>query len=148
MINILYSSITGNNKDIAQSFADSLSNIGVKYNIYDIYNIDPSIINQTDILILVIYTYDEGTIPDESIELYEEIKNSQLSGMFYQLIGSGDIMYGKENFNAALDKFDEVLNLSNAKKISDTLKVNLMMDERAYKKILEISEKLAKNYVF
>ena len=46
-----------------------------------------------DICVVCPYTYDEGALPEEGLDFYDDLKEADLSGKIYGVAGSGDTFY-------------------------------------------------------
>lgn len=133
---VFYATITGNNEDVADVIIDTFEAEGVEVTKEDIQMVDPHDISadETDIVVVVPYTFDKGTVPDESLDFFEDLEDTDLSGIVYGVSGSGDDFYGKD-FAVAIDKFEAQFEKSGATKGADGVKVNLSPD-------VEVTEKL------
>ena len=69
---VFYATITGNNEDVADVIIDTFESEGVEVTKEDISMIDPHDISadETDIVVVVPYTFDKGTFPDESLDFF------------------------------------------------------------------------------
>ena len=93
--NIVYASMTGNNEDIADMLEEDLQDYGFETESNDISFADASEFEDADLCIIVTYTYGEGKMTDELIDFYDQLKELDLSGKSFAVLGSGDKTYGK-----------------------------------------------------
>lgn len=126
--NIVYATMTGNNEEIADIVCDSLRNQKVEVRENEISEIDIDDFKKADILVVCAYTYDEGALPEESLDLYEDLPETDLRGKVYGVAGSGDKYYGKY-FNTTVDHFDEAFQKAGATSGADKVKIDLEPDE-------------------
>jgi len=126
---VLFATITGNNEAVADIIVAQLRAAGVETKKDDISLVDAYDINatNTDLLVVVPYTFDLGTLPEEALDFYEDLVEMDLSGLTYAVAGSGDDFYG-EDFCTAVDAFDEQLAQTHAVKGAESVKVNLNPD--------------------
>ena len=121
---VVYASMTGNNEDIADIVEEALENLDVSVETSEISQADPSDFEDTDICIVCSYTYgDDGDLPDEAVDFYEDLKEMDLTGKVYGVCGSGDTFY--DEFCKVVDDFAGVFEQTGATKGSDVVKVDL-----------------------
>ncbi|USG08444.1 flavodoxin [Latilactobacillus sakei] len=121
---VVYASMTGNNEEIADIVEEALENLDVSVETSEISQADPSDFEDTDICIVCSYTYgDDGDLPDEAVDFYEDLKEMDLTGKIYGVCGSGDTFY--DEFCKVVDDFAGVFEQTGATKGSDVVKVDL-----------------------
>ena len=121
---VVYASMTGNNEEIADIVEEALENLGVSVETSEISQADPSDFEDTDICIVCSYTYgDDGDLPDEAVDFYEDLKEIDLTGKVYGVCGSGDTFY--DEFCKVVDDFAGVFEQTGATKGADVVKVDL-----------------------
>ncbi|SPS03289.1 flavodoxin [Latilactobacillus sakei] len=141
---VVYASMTGNNEEIADIVEEALENLNVSVETSEISQADPSDFEDTDICIVCSYTYgDDGDLPDEAVDFYEDLKEMDLTGKVYGVCGSGDTFY--DEFCKVVDDFAGVFEQTGATKGSDVVKVDLAPEaediERLEKFVAEIVAK-------
>lgn len=141
---VVYASMTGNNEEIADIVEEALENLDVSVETSEISQADPSDFEDTDICIVCSYTYgDDGDLPDEAVDFYEDLKEMDLTGKVYGVCGSGDTFY--DEFCKVVDDFAGVFEQTGATKGSDVVKVDLAPEaediERLEKFVAEIVAK-------
>ena len=127
---VLFASITGNNEDIADIVAEALENNGIATEVDDISMVEVSEILDYDICVICPYTYDEGSLPDEGLDFYEELADTDLNGLVFVVAGSGDTFYGDDYCKAVID-FDQQLAQANGTRGAAPVMINLAPDEDA-----------------
>ena len=127
---VLFASITGNNEDIADIVAEALENNGIATEVDDISMVEVSEILDYDICVICPYTYDEGSLPDEGLDFYEELADTDLNGLVFGVAGSGDTFYGDDYCKAVID-FDQQLAEANGTRGAAPVMINLAPDEDA-----------------
>ncbi|MCC3236767.1 flavodoxin [Pediococcus acidilactici] len=116
--------MTGNNEDCADIITEALEDLGVEVDETEISQTDAAELKDYDINVIVPYTYDEGALPEEGLDFYDDLAELDLSGKIYGVAGSGDTFY-EEFYCVAVDKFSEALTKANATKGTADLKINL-----------------------
>ncbi|UDM32437.1 flavodoxin [Lentilactobacillus laojiaonis] len=125
---VVFATITGNNEDVADIITERFEDRGLDVNQSEISQTDPTVFNEVDICIVCPYTYDEGQLPEEGMDFYDELNEMDLSGKIFGVAGSGDVFY-EEYYNLAVDKFESAFLKAGATKGTDSVKINLEPDE-------------------
>ncbi|KRM21017.1 flavodoxin [Latilactobacillus graminis] len=121
---VVYASMTGNNEEIAEIVEEALENLNIDVETTEISQADPTAFEESDICIVCSYTYgDDGDLPDEAVDFYEDLKDINLTGKVYGVCGSGDTFY--DDFCKAVDDFAAVFEQTGATKGSAVVKVDL-----------------------
>ena len=121
---VVYATMTGNNEEVANIVCDSLTNLGVNVTETEISQTDVADFMKSDILVVCAYTYDEGAMPEEGLDFYDDLQEADLSGKVYGVAGSGDKFYG-EYFNTTVDHFDEAFKKAGATSGAEKVKIDL-----------------------
>ncbi|WP_278930721.1 flavodoxin [Limosilactobacillus oris] len=138
---VVYATITGNNEDVADLVTESLEDHDVDVEMTEISLADPADFEDVDICVVCPYTYDEGALPDEGMDFYEDLQEEELTGKVYGVAGSGDTFYGGD-FCKAVDEFSKVLADTGATKGSENVHVNLAPAEDDVKKLDQFAAEL------
>ncbi|GHP14739.1 flavodoxin [Lentilactobacillus fungorum] len=125
---VVYATITGNNEDIADIVTEYFEDHGVDVEETEISQTDPAVFEDVDICVVCPYTYDEGALPEEGMDFYDDLAELDLTGKVYGVAGSGDTFY-EDYYNVSVDKFDEAFQKTGATRGSDGVKINLEPDE-------------------
>lgn len=130
---ILYTSMsaTKNTLEIARNIREVLLAEKFEVEIHHIIGFDLSKIHEYDVLIIGTYTWGNGEIPSEMIQLYEYIEHKNILGMVTGIFGSGDTFYPR--FCGAVDVFK--YNLAAHSNLAVTLKVETFPQEEDIKKM-------------
>ncbi|KRL85314.1 flavodoxin [Ligilactobacillus equi] len=139
---VLYATITGNNEDVADIISEALENEGLDVDMQEISQEDPADLEAFDLVVICPYTYDEGALPDEGLDYYEDLADIDLTGKVYGVAGSGDVFY-EEYYCTAVDLFDEALAKTGATKGADAVKINLEADQEDIDALEAFAHKLA-----
>lgn len=140
---VLFATITGNNEDVADEIIKTFQAKDVEVTKEDITNVDPFDIKpkETDILVVVPYTFDKGSLPDEALDFFEDLSDVDLSGIIFGVAGSGDTFYGKD-FAVAVDKFETQLLKTGAIKGATGVHVNLSPNKSTKLQLAQFTEAL------
>ena len=105
--------------------------------------VEASDFEDADICVVVTYTYDDGELPDEIVDFYEELADLDLSGKIYGCAGSGDTFY--DDFCTCVDDFDKQFALTGATKGAESVKVDLAADDDDIVNLERFAEELSNN---
>lgn len=125
---VVYATITGNNEAVADIIIDQLKSHDVMVTKSEISQTEVEDLQNQDIAVVVPYTYDNGSLPDEGLDFYDDLEFVDLSGTKYGVAGSGDLFY-EDDYCVAVDKFDTALSNAKANKAAQNVKINLIPDK-------------------
>lgn len=130
-VRVMFATITGNNEAVANLIIDDLNvaptDIDLKKEQIELVDAKTIAKANVDLLILVPYTFDLGSIPDEALDFYEDLADTDLTRIVFGVVGSGDDFYG-EDYCTAVDTFETRLLETGASKGADSVKINLYPD--------------------
>ncbi|WP_207941732.1 flavodoxin [Enterococcus sp. DIV2402] len=124
---IIYASMTGNTEEIADIVAETMEDMGIEVEIDECTQVDASDFEDADICVVATYTYDDGHLPDEIMDFYDDLLELDLSGKIFGVCGSGDTFY--DFFCKAVDDFEEAFIKTGAVKGAENVKVDLAAEE-------------------
>ncbi|KGO31697.1 flavodoxin, partial [Oenococcus alcoholitolerans] len=133
------------NEDLAAVIDDEFTEQGCHADVSEFEETDVADLKESDIVVIVVYTYDRGSLPEESLDFYEDLKNTDWSDKKVGVIGSGDVFYGPD-YDKAVEKFAKRVKESGAKCPAEAVKINLQVDENdlpTIKNSLAISSKIS-----
>ena len=114
---IVYASMTGNDADIADILDEDLQDYGFDVETSEAEFTDASDYLTTDLCIFVTYTYGEGQMTDEIADFYDQLKELDLSGKFFAVMGSGDRVYN-DHFCENVFDFEKMFKQVGAKEVT------------------------------
>lgn len=138
---IVYASMTGNTEEIADIVAEALENLNIEVEVDECTQVDAEDFQDVDICVVATYTYGEGDLPDEIVDLYEELQELDLSGKVYGVCGSGDTFY--EMYCKSVDDFDAAFAKTGAAKGAENVKVEMAAEEEDIENLEIFAKKLA-----
>jgi len=124
---IIYASMTGNTEEIADIVAETMEDMGIEVEIDECTQVDAADFEEADICVLATYTYDDGHLPDEIMDFYDDLLELDLTGKIFGVCGSGDTFY--DFFCKAVDDFEEAFLKTGAVKGAENVKVDLAAEE-------------------
>ena len=138
---VVFATITGNNEDVADIVTDALESHGVEVDENEMTMADVADFEDADICVVCPYTYDEGALPDEGLDFFDDLQEADLHGKVYGVAGSGDTAY-VDDFCVAVDKFGEAFDAAGATKGAENVHINLAPDEDDIKTLDAFVDKL------
>ncbi|GMA47607.1 flavodoxin [Tetragenococcus muriaticus] len=141
---IIYGSLTGNTEEMADIVCEALEKLDIEVEIDECTQVEASEFTNADICIVGAYTYDEGTIPEEMLDLYEDLQELNLNGKVFGVCGSGDTFY--EHYATAVDKFEEAFLAAGAKKGTEKIKVDLAVEKEDIQQLEAFASQLVTTY--
>lgn len=118
---IVYASMSGNTEVMADLIAEGIKETGWEVELKDANFVRAEDLLLYDGILLGAYSYDG--LPDEILDIYDELAFIDLKGKKAAAFGSGDKMY--EVFGIAVDQLIEQLQNSGADVVLEGLKVEL-----------------------
>lgn len=140
---VVYATITGNNEDVADLVTDALENLGVEVDEKEITMADVADFDDADICVVCPYTYDEGALPEEGLDFYDDLREADLKGKIYGVAGSGDTFYA-DDYCRAVDDFGQAFEDANATKGAENLHIDLAPEADDVKAIDAFATELVK----
>ena len=122
-VKIVFASITGNDEDIAYVLTEKFEDLGCDVDMSEVSQTDVSDFEDSDICVIASYTYDQGVVPDEALDFYDDMQDLDLTGKVYGACGSGDTFY--EDYCRAVEEFDKTFAQTGATRGAESVKVEL-----------------------
>ena len=138
---IVYASLTGNTEEIADIVAETLEDLDFDVEIDECSNVDAQDFEDSDLCIVATYTYGDGDLPDEIVDLYDSMPELDLSGKIFGVCGSGDTFY--DYFCKSVDDFEQAFLATGATKGADSVKVELNAEDEDIERLEDFAKKLA-----
>lgn len=126
---VIFASLTGNNEEVAEWVITCLRKHQIQATQFEMSQFDQTLLETDDIAIIVPYTYGEGDLPEEGLDLYDAIPTLNLSQLTFGVAGSGDEWYG-DDFCRAVTLFDTRLSESDAHRGASPVCIDLRMDSK------------------
>lgn len=121
-IGLFFASMSGNTEAIADMILERLSAESCEVEMKDILSItSASELLAFDLVFLGMYTWGDGDVPDECLDIIEELEELQLEGKPFALFGSGDTSYPE--FCGALDKLKDLIYTQGGVTVGEPLRI-------------------------
>lgn len=120
-IGIIYTSISGNTKELAQLLYELFKKQTIKVHLFHIKDFPIQTLSDFDAIAIGTYTWGNGEIPLEMEPLYHAFEKSKQTKMITGVFGTGDSFY--PYYCGAVDKFKDLLKIYT--NLAVTLKIEL-----------------------
>ncbi|MEH7253425.1 flavodoxin domain-containing protein [Neobacillus niacini] len=136
---IIYSSVTGNTKELAEELYQILLEEVADVSIFKIEKFPLSqLCSKYDAVMIGTYTWGNGEIPKEMWDLYQAFELLNTKGITTAVFGTGDSFYPK--FCGAVDQFRDMLYVHTS--LAATLKVELLPQKQDLQRCRKLVETL------
>lgn len=132
-----YASSTGNTQFIAEQILSFIQQSPVHIVMKDAFDVEPDELQDYDGILIGTYTWDGGEVPDEFMDVYEELEAIDLSGKKAFVFGSGDSYY-TNTYGAGLKLFEDQLREQNAEIFAPYFLVDLAPTDDELAQCLDI----------
>lgn len=123
---IVYASVSGNTKELAEELYQILTMKSVNISIYRIEDFSVFDLCNYQAVVIGTYTWGNGEIPKEMRQLYQAFESINRKEITTAVFGTGDSFY--PNFCGAVDQFRDMLYVYT--NLAATLKVELRPQEQ------------------
>ncbi|MBT2258620.1 flavodoxin [Priestia megaterium] len=120
---LAYASMSGNTEAIADLIEEELVKHGLHVKRAEVYDTDASDLVSAESIIFGAYTWGDGELPDDFLDLYDEMDDIDLSQKQMAVFGSGDSSY--DVFCGAVDLIEEKIKRRNGNIAVPGLKIEL-----------------------
>lgn len=142
---IVYASLTGNTEEMARLLAWELEKQGAEVETEEVTQVYAEEFQAADICIAATYTYGtDGNIPDEMEDFYEDLKDLNLKGKVYGVLGSGQTFY--KHFCRAVDYLNRQFAHTGAVQGAEPLKIELNIADKERPLLTRFAKDLLQAY--
>lgn len=140
---MVYASQTGNTELMAEVMVDYLKteSYEVVTKTFDFDWIEPEELLEYDAVLIGTHTWDDGEMPYEVEDFYEEVEEVDITGRIFGVFGSGDSFY--DIFGGAIDLVADRLENLGADVLPERLKVDLEPDKEDIERCRVFAKKLS-----
>ncbi|WP_331386409.1 flavodoxin domain-containing protein [Bacillus sp. B-jedd] len=124
-IAIIYTSVTGNTKELAELLCSCFEELRLSSDLYEAKQFSLFELKKFDAVVFATYTWGNGEIPAVMRPLYEAFEQQNVQSIITGVAGTGDSFY--PNFCGAVDLFKDMLYVKS--NLAATLKVELAPQE-------------------
>lgn len=120
-IALIYSSVTGNTKELINLIKQSFHQYKADVQIYKVKDFDLDKLNRYDAIVIGTYSWGNGEIPREMVPLYRAFELQNVQNVVTGIAGTGDQLY--PSYCGAVNRFRDMLFVHT--QLAATLKVEL-----------------------
>lgn len=120
---LVYATMSGNTEAMADLIEKGLKEGGASVDRHEAMDIDAELLHDYSHILLGAYTWGDGDLPDDFIDLYEEMEELDLTGKAFAVFGSGDTSY--EHFCGAVDLIEEKVKEPGGDIVLPSIKIEL-----------------------
>lgn len=135
--------MTGRNEKIAKHLVDYLEEHNADVTLEQMIETDAFALDSYDAVIVETYTYNDGEIPDEAQDFYDDLKDVDLNHTKFAVLGSSSKQH--LHFGRAVDYFTMQLNSSNGEQVADSVKIDQDPDEDDFKRVDQLADYVLKS---
>ncbi|CAJ1176380.1 flavodoxin [Companilactobacillus paralimentarius DSM 13238 = JCM 10415] len=140
---VTYISMTGRNEKIAKHLVDYLEEHNADVTLEQMIETDAFALDSYDAVIVETYTYNDGEIPDEAQDFYDDLKDVDLNHTKFAVLGSSSKQH--LHFGRAVDYFTMQLNSSNGEQVADSVKIDQDPDEDDFRRVDQLADYVLKS---
>jgi len=140
---MVYASQTGNTELMAEAMVDFLTaeSNEVITKTFDFDWVEPEELLEYDAILIGTHTWDDGEMPYEVEDFYEEVEEVDITGKLFGVFGSGDSFY--DIFGGAIDLIADRLENLGADVLKERLKVDLEPDQEDIERCIRFAKTLS-----
>lgn len=90
---LVYATMSGNTEAMADLIEKGLIQAQASVDRYEAMDIHAELFNDYEYILLGTYTWGDGDLPDEMLDIAEDMENLEFTGKTFALFGSGDTSY-------------------------------------------------------
>lgn len=120
---VVFASLTGNTEDMAMKIVQGIKESGIEPVVKTADEVKAEELEQYHGIVLGAYTWGDGELPDEFLDLYDDFDKLDLKGKKAAVFGSCDSAYSE--YGVAVDILIEKLKERGADVVLDGLKIEL-----------------------
>jgi len=138
--------MTGNTEGISEILEDQFSELDMEVERVEADDADEDFFDDADICVIATYTYDEGELPFDLEDFYEDLPEQDLSGKVYGVVGSGDSELYLDYFCDSAVDFDNAFAETGATKGHEVVKIENDADDEDEVVLKEFVKALVEAY--
>ena len=135
---VAYTSMTGRNEKIAKYLAEYLEGNLANVTLMQIIDADAYELDDYDAVIIDTYTYNDGEVPDEAKDFFDDLADVDLHRTKFAVLGSSSKTH--LHFGRAVDYFTMQLNSSNGEQVADSVKIDQDPDKNDFERINRLAD--------
>ncbi|MDG0765754.1 flavodoxin [Bacillus halotolerans] len=140
---LVYATMSGNTEAMADLIEKGLQEAEAEVDRFEAMDIDDAeLFNDYEHIILGTYTWGDGDLPDEFLDLAEEMEALDFTGKTCAVFGSGDTAY--EYFCGAVDTLEEKIKERGGEIVLPSVKVEMNPEGEEEEVLMEFGRQFAR----
>ncbi|MBY8912398.1 flavodoxin [Bacillus sp. YC2] len=138
---LVYATMSGNTEAMADLIEKGLLEAEASVDRYEAMDIDAELLNDYEHIIFGTYTWGDGDLPDELMDIAEDMENLQFTGKTFALFGSGDTSY--EFFCGAVDELEKTITARGGRVVLPSVKIEMNPEGSEEEELKEFGRQFA-----
>ncbi|PJY98862.1 MULTISPECIES: flavodoxin [Bacillus] len=140
---LVYATMSGNTEAMADLIEKGLQDTEAEADRYEVMDIDDAqLFNDYDHIMMGTYTWGDGDLPDEFLDLAEDMDEIDFSGKTCAVFGSGDTAY--EFFCGAVDTLEAKIKERGGEIVLPSVKIENNPEGEEEQELMEFGRQFAK----
>ncbi|MCO4851035.1 flavodoxin [Bacillus vallismortis] len=140
---LVYATMSGNTEAMADLIEKGLQEAEAEADRFEVMDIDDAqLFNDYDHIMMGTYTWGDGDLPDEFLDLAEDMDEIDFSGKTCAVFGSGDTAY--EFFCGAVDTLEAKIKERGGEIVLPSVKIENNPEGEEEKELIEFGRRFAK----
>ncbi|MFN2746017.1 flavodoxin [Bacillus sp. z60-18] len=139
---LVYASMSGNTEAMADLIEKGLLEGKADVDRHEAMDIDAALFNDYEHMIFGAYTWGDGELPDEFLDIYKDMEGLDFSGKTFAVFGSGDTSY--EHFCGAVDILEEKIKELGGEIVIPSVKIEMNPEGEEENQLLDFGREFAK----
>lgn len=138
---LVYATMSGNTEAMADLIEKGLLEAGASVDRHEAMDIDAELLNDYEHIIFGTYTWGDGDLPDELMDIAEDMENLEFTGKTFALFGSGDTSY--EFFCGAVDELEKTITSRGGRVVLPSVKIEMNPEGSEEEELKEFGRQFA-----
>ncbi|MBT2573563.1 flavodoxin [Bacillus sp. ISL-51] len=138
---LVYATMSGNTEAMADLIEKGLLEAEASVDRYEAMDIDAELLNDYEHIIFGTYTWGDGDLPDELMDIADDMENLQFTGKTFALFGSGDTSY--EFFCGAVDELEKTITARGGRVVLPSVKIEMNPEGSEEEELKEFGRQFA-----
>ena len=139
---LVYASMSGNTEAMADLIEKGLLEGGAEVDRHEAMDVDAALFNDYQYMIFGAYTWGDGDLPDEFLDIYDDMEGMDFTGKMFAVFGSGDTSY--EHFCGAVDILEDKIKELGGNVVLPSVKIEMNPEDEEEGMLLQFGRDFAK----
>ncbi|MCY9263600.1 flavodoxin [Bacillus haynesii] len=139
---LVYASMSGNTEAMADLIEKGLLEGGAEVDRHEAMDVDAALFTDYQHMIFGAYTWGDGELPDEFLDIYDDMEGMDFTGKTFAVFGSGDTSY--EHFCGAVDMLEDKIKELGGGVVLPSVKIEMNPEDEEEGMLLQFGRDFAK----